>query len=193
MSSVISRMIWRRSSRVSGVRSSTSCSVTARVTRSFRSPVASRLKSSAPSVAMHAWWMRVFSSAYGSGACVSRRASATGEPDGNSAVAALAPLEVLRRSWRPMALRPRECRDQPALLSLFLLRCPEHLLGHRLDGTRDVGGLLGEHNRVAPVDRQRDRAIRRHLEADLHPQRTLDLARLHADLGVRAVEDDADA
>src|SRR3954453_22468374 len=195
MSSVISRMIWRRSSRVSGVRSSTSCSVTARVTRSFRSPVASRLKSSAPSVAMHAWWMRVFSSAYGSCALESGATSWTAVPPRSaSAVAALAPLEVLRRSWRPIALRPREGRDDPTLLARGLfLRCPEHLLRHRLDGARDIGRFLREHNRVAPVDRERDRTIRRHFEAHLHPQRALDLVRLHADLRVRAVEDDADA
>ena len=40
--------------------------MTARRTRSAMSPDASLAKSSGPSRAMHAWWIRVFSSAYGS-------------------------------------------------------------------------------------------------------------------------------
>src|SRR5256714_8926577 len=180
MSSVISRMIWRRSPRVSGVRSSTSCSVTARVTRSFRSPVASRLKSSAPSVAMHAWWMRVFSSAYGSCPVESAELSRGWAPESNSAVTdePELPLEVLRRSWRPMS-GPRERGKQPALLGLFL-RGREELLGHRLHGLRDGRGLLAQHDRVAAVDRDRNGAVGRQLEANLHPQRAFDLVRLHA-------------
>src|SRR4051794_38523631 len=111
--------------------------------------------------------MRVFSSAYGSWTFESGVASWTEPfPPRSSAVPAPDPLEVLRRSWRPMALRPREGRDDPTLLALGLfLRCPEHLLRHRLDGTGDIGGFLGEDDRVAPVDRQRNRAIRRDLEA----------------------------
>ena len=53
--------------------------------------------------------------------------------------------------------------------------------------------FLGEHDRDAAVHRQRHGPVRRHLEADLHPQRAFDLVRLHADLRVGAVEDDADA
>src|ERR671924_76822 len=56
MSSEISRTICRRSSRVRGVRSSASCSVTARSTRSARSSFVWALKSSGPSLAMQAWW-----------------------------------------------------------------------------------------------------------------------------------------
>ena len=43
-----------------------SCSVTSRKTRSERFSLVSVVKSCGPSFAMHAWWMRVFISAYGS-------------------------------------------------------------------------------------------------------------------------------
>ena len=54
MSSEISRVIFRRSSLVRGVRSSASCSVTTLTTRSERSSFASEAKSSGPSLAIQA-------------------------------------------------------------------------------------------------------------------------------------------
>src|SRR3954466_10866003 len=191
MSSVISRMIWRRSSRVSGVRSRTSCSVTARVTRSVRSPVASRLKSSAPSVAMHAWWIRVFSSAYGSCADGSFATSPDGWPASSASARWPFPFEVLSRSWRPIALRLSERGDQTASRRLRLLD-REEPLRHLADRLRDVGSLLVEDHRLATVDGKRHGAVPRDLEAHLHPERSLDLVLLHPDLRVGAVEDDLD-
>src|SRR5438874_12932741 len=52
---------------------------------------------------MHAWWMRVFSSAYGSCAGDADGISCWLWPVRSSAVAEELPLEVLRRSWRPMS------------------------------------------------------------------------------------------
>ena len=69
-----------------------------RVTRSVRSPVASRLNSSAPSVAMQAWWIRVFSSAYGSCAAESCATSPEGWPASSAVANAPLPFVVLSLS-----------------------------------------------------------------------------------------------
>ena len=124
---MISRTICRRSSRVSGVRSSTSCSVTVRM-----HPLGEILRrrpslnSSGPSFAMHAWWMRVFSSAYGSRRRRRRpalRAWPAGDGERSRPVGSdllrPTPFVLLRRSWRPIALAPRRacaaaCRASPA-------------------------------------------------------------------------------
>src|SRR5918996_4675149 len=192
MSSLISRTICCRSSRLSGVRSRISCSVTARTTRSESSSFVSFVKSSGPSLAMQAWWMRPFSSAYGSTAPPSwtRTWSRWGAPGCGSAVAAVPFVPVvLIRSWRP-TLRPPdgEClppRLRPAGGGRQGLR-------HLADRLREVAAAVREDERGAPVDRERHGAVARHLERDLALERTLDLARLHPDLRRGLAEHDPD-
>src|SRR3954466_8636283 len=182
MSSVMSRVMRRRSSRVNGVRSSASCSVTARRTCSCRSSVFSRLNSSGPRRAMHSWWMRVFSSAYGSPPTRSSgSATATGEN-----ASATEPLCLFSRSCRPMS---RRLREQPALArALLRLGGGDHLTP-LLEPRREIGAGIGDHDGRAAVHGGRTRAVARHLEADLPLERRLDLALLHTDLRVGAVED----
>src|SRR5690242_8733398 len=172
MSSVISRVTWRRSSRVSGVRSSASCSVTTRSTFSARSSLddsSSALPdaySCGPSFAMHAWWIRPFSSPYGSAA---RRSGASDCPPRSTSSSGPWPfVEPLRwsLSWRPIALRPCEGRHELALLLRYCLRRHE-LLGHRADGLGELALRLGDDRGIAAVDRERDDAVARHLEVDL--------------------------
>src|SRR4051812_34318389 len=95
----------------------------------------------------------------------------------------------LRRSWRPMSA-PREARPEAGAgaLRLFLR---EHALRHSLDRAGEVRPGLGDHCRHALVDRERNGAIRGDLVAHLLLESGLDLALLHPDLAVRAVQDDA--
>ena len=58
-------------------------------------------------------------------------------------------------------------------------------------GAGEVGLVVGEDERSPAVDGEGDAAVARELEANLDVEGTLDLARLHPDLGVRAVQDDA--
>src|SRR5713226_4168448 len=195
MSSVISRTICRRSSRVSGVRSSTSCSVTARRTRSCRSSVISCLNSSTPTVAMTPWWIRVFSSAYGSTApgMFAARSRCVAGLEASVSATADDPFVAgrLRRSWRPIALPLRQRPEQAALLRRLRLR--QYGFGKIEQSSSEVAVLVVEDDGLASVHAERNGAVGRQLMADLHSQRVLHLARLHPHLRVGTVEDDADA
>src|SRR5581483_3501447 len=178
MSSVSCRTSSRRSFRVSGVPASVSSSVTALKTWSESSPGSCR-KSSGPSFAMHAWWTRDFSSAYGSPA-----SSAVA-----SAAAGASPV-LTRRSWRPTALPPRQRQLAPlAVLRRGGAGRRGELLRDRVHGLRELAAGLREDGRVAPVHRQRDGLVARKLVGDLHPERLLDLAELEPDVRVRPVHD----
>src|ERR671935_1483391 len=194
MSSVISFVICRRSSRVSGVRSSASCSVTARRTRSERSSFVSVVNSCGPSFAMHAWWMRVFSSAYGS---ATARCSATCSPSvvcpaSSTATAAPLPLPLIL-SERPMAsvLRARQ-RGQELLALLCGRLGGDEGLGQLPHSPGEVGLPVRQYGRVAPVDGQGNGPVARNLGSDAHLERRLDFLALHPDLRVRPVEHDLD-
>src|SRR5919108_4861292 len=165
MSSVSWRTSSRRSSRVSGVLLIASSSVTALYTRSLRS-CGSSLKSSGPSLAMHAWCTAAFRSAYGSWT-TSTVASAT------------TPVGVRdRRSCRPIS-GPREGQHLLRLqLLLRRLDLRRDLLREGRETARELGARLREHGGLAAVDAELDGAVHRQLLPDLHLQPILYLARL---------------
>src|SRR6186997_2235352 len=104
---------------------------------------------------MQAWWIRPFSSPYGS---AGRRSGASACPPRRTSSSGPWPFEEplrLSLSWRPMALRPCEGRLELALLLRHRLRRDE-LLGHRADGLGKLALRLGDDRGVAAVDRQRD-------------------------------------
>src|SRR3954451_573883 len=142
---------------------------------------------------MHAWWIRPFSSPYGSAA---RRSGASACPPTSTSSSGPWPfVEPFWRwslSWRPIALRPCQGRHELLLLLGHCLRGHE-LLRHGPDGLRELGLRLGEDRRVPAVDRERDDPVARDREVDRALERRLDLLRLHPDLGVRPVEDELEA
>src|SRR3954470_6014966 len=104
---------------------------------------------------MQAWWIRPFSSAYGS---AGRRSGASACPPTSTSSSGPCPLaEPFWRwslSWSPIALRPRQGRHE----LLLLLRdglCGDELLGHRPDGLGELRLRLGQDRRIAAVDRER--------------------------------------
>src|SRR5512132_349732 len=114
---------------------------------------------------MQAWWIRPFSSAYGS---AGRRSKASACPPTSTSSSGPWPFgEPLRwsLSWSPIALRPCQGRHELPLLLRHGLGGHE-LLGHRADGLRELGLRLGEHRRVATVDRERNDPVARDLEVD---------------------------
>src|SRR3984893_9279209 len=133
---------------------------------------------------MHAWWIRVLSSAYGSLVCSLSSGTA---PSATCAEG----TSLLSRSWRPMS-GPREARQEVAraLLLLALLHDP---LRHGVERLGEVRPGFGEHGRLAAVDRERHRPVGRDLVAHLLLERRLHLPLLHPDLRMRQVEDDPDA
>src|SRR5215510_10108353 len=142
---------------------------------------------------MQAWWIRPFSSAYGS---AGRRSGASACPPTSRSSSGpwplLDPPWRLSRSWRPMALRPREGRHELLLLLRHGLGGDE-FLRHRADGLGELRLRVGDDGRVPAVDGQRDDPVARHLEVDLALEGRLDLLRLHADLRVGPVEDELHA
>src|SRR5687767_8080433 len=153
MSSAISRTRRRRSSRVSGVRSSASCSLTARSTCSDRSSEVSLPNRRGPIFAITEWWIDVFSCAYGSAAAVTtwRRAPLPfGSASGVSSPPPGAPEAGLSRSWRP-TLAPSERRDQAPLRRLAR-RSGEQLLAHLAQRARERRAGLGQYHGLAAVD-----------------------------------------
>src|SRR3954452_4532613 len=141
---------------------------------------------------MHAWWIRPFSSPYGSAA---RRSGASACPPTSTSSSGPWPfVEPFWRwslSWRPIALRP--CQGRHELLLLLGHGLGGHeLLGHRADGLRELRLRLGEDGRVPAVDRQRNDPVARDREVDRALERRLDLLRLHPDLRVGPVEHELD-
>src|SRR5262245_39432613 len=131
---------------------------------------------------MHAWWIRPFSSPYGS---AGRRSGASDCPPRRTSRSGPLPLDAPLRfslAWRPLGLRPCEGRHELALLLRDRLRRDE-LLGHRADGLRELALRLGDDRGVAAVDRQRNDAIAGDLEVDRPLEGRLDFLRLHPDLG----------
>src|SRR6202521_1539800 len=104
---------------------------------------------------MHAWWMRVLSSAYGS------LAPSLSSGTAPSATCAEGTTSLLSRSWRPMS-GPREAWQEGArsLLLLALLHAP---LRHGVERLGEVRPGFGEHGRLAAVDREWHRPVGRHL------------------------------
>src|SRR5512133_728814 len=138
---------------------------------------------------MQAWWIRPFSSAYGS---AGRRSGASAWPPTSMSSSGPWPFEEepfwrWSRSWRPIALRPRQGRHELLLLLRDGLRRDE-LLCHRADGLGELRLRLCDDGRVPAVDGKRADPVARHLECDLALECCLDLLRLHADLRVRPVE-----
>src|SRR5262249_47955635 len=97
----------------------------------------------------------------------------------------------LMRSWRPMVLAP-VLSEEPSLSVLGRLG-GHQARRHLAPRAAEVRLRVRKHSRVRPVDRQRNHAVARDLEADLRLEGSLDLALLHADVRVRPVEDDPDA
>src|SRR3954453_6308398 len=141
---------------------------------------------------MQAWWIRPFSSAYGS---AGRRSGASACPPTSTSSSGPLPFVVpfwrWSLSWSPIALRPCQGRHE---LPLLLRHClgGHALLGHRADGLRELGLRLGVHLRVAPGGGERDDPVARDLEVDRALELRLVLLRLHPALGVRPVEDELD-
>src|ERR687892_1550436 len=129
--------------------------------------------------------MRVFSSAYGSPApfwpaatgacCPAWCVTGPARPAGRSATELPAPFPfcLLRRSWRPMIvlLRPRQGSELPPLLRGVV---GHDRLGDLANRAAEVRAAVGDRRRLATVHAERDRAVGRHLVADLHLERALD-------------------
>ena len=114
----------RRSSRVSGVRSSASCSVTARSTRSARSSVSSCLKSSAPScrdarVVDARLQLGVRVDGAGTVRRARRRRASRWAPSSATALPPLVAAGLLRRSWSPIGYAFASCARTMRFLRCF--------------------------------------------------------------------------
>ena len=195
----MSATICLRSSRVSGVRSRASCSMTVRMTRSSRSCGDSVANSSGPSCAMHAWWTRVFSSAYGSvwrglepPFCASREESDVG----SAAASCETRTGPLMRSWSPTTSSASGRGGSSCSASFFfdLLLCSamRPFASSTIAFAKSAPGSLSD-DRLATVDAERDGTVGREVGPDLRLQGTLHLGALDADVRVRAVQDDADS
>ncbi len=140
---------------------------------------------------MTAWWIRVFSSAYGSTdreRAGHARAARTERWRCHRRRRTTRSGRRLRRSWSPMPSRPREWSEEAALLrpsgfatTAFASRAIA-LAKSESSSCRTTGLPLLTASGTARSDGTS--------MPDLHAERVLDLARLHADLRVRAVEDD---
>src|SRR3954447_9563469 len=122
---------------------------------------------------MQAWWIRPFSSAYGSAGL--RSGASPCPPTSTSSSGPLPFAEPFWRwslSWRPIALRPCQGRHELLLLLRHGLRGHE-LLRHRANGPRELGLRLGEHGRVPAVDCERDDPVARDREVDRALERRL--------------------
>src|SRR6476661_902514 len=138
---------------------------------------------------MHWWWMRDFSSAYGSTATGAAGVRVT--PFGSVMTFAVESPCLESLSCRPMSA-PLHARhaghaQQLALLGAALRR--RERLRERDDRLREVGRRVGDDGGGALVDRQRDDAVGGNLGADGDLQRRFHLALAEADLRVRAVQD----
>src|SRR3954447_13104750 len=133
---------------------------------------------------MHWWWIRAFSSAYGS---TETTLGGVGRwPFGVSATTVPPSPCFERRSCSPISV-PRQAQALLAALRLLLDR--HHGLREVVQRLREVGAGLGEHCRRAAVDRDRDHPVGRHLDLHCNLERAFDLALAQADLRVRAVQD----
>src|SRR6476619_5135468 len=201
MSSVISRVTWARSWRVSGVLSTARASDTDSPTRSASSRSSPLVfwNSRGPRRVMTSWWTRDFSSANGSMIrscdCRSRESEIDEEGCGSS------PRPDWMRLWSDTSGRLAELQAGllgrrvavvlrvRAMLALAL----EERLRHVAEHLRDAGARRRHRHRHAAVHRDADLAVARELERRLQVECLLDL--LAIQLGPRhaVVDHEVDA
>src|SRR3954471_16968684 len=133
---------------------------------------------------MHWWWIRAFSSAYGS---TETTLGGVGRwPFGLRATTVPPSPCFERRSCSPISV-PRQAQALLAALRILLDR--HHGLREVVHRLREVRAGLGEDSGRAAVDRDRDHPVGRHLDLHGDLEGSFDLALAQPDLRVRPVQD----
>src|SRR3954451_1772122 len=133
---------------------------------------------------MHWWWMRAFSSAYGS---TETTLGGVGRwPFGLRATTVPPSPCFERRSCSPISV-PRQAQALLAALRILLDR--HHGLREVVHRLREVRAGLGEDGGRTAVDRDRDHPVGRHLDLHRDLEGSFDLALAQPDLRVRPVQD----